>query len=169
MNKLILILCALLTLGCNRNRCPEGYQSEGDACVCPDGSFETRGNCRPLEANEYYGVSDSNCPCQDTMIMRVLVWNEQGFDWEVQRGTSWGRSTGTPRLIRNDTILPYPYNRVMGVNCDFSSAGSHITLGGFGIFSDSKDTLIFYLPVVPVVGPGSWENPKDTCRLVFHR
>jgi hypothetical protein len=103
------------------------------------------------------------------MIMRVLVWNEQGFDWEVQRGTSWGRSTGTPRLIRNDTILPYPYNRVMGVNCDFSSAGSHITLGGFGIFSDSKDTLIFYLPVVPVVGPGSWENPKDTCRLVFHR
>jgi hypothetical protein len=98
------------------------------------------------------------------MIMRVLVWNEQGFDWEVQRGTSWGRSTGTPRLIRNDTILGG-----MSLDCLYSDIGSHFTLGGFGIFSDSKDTLIFYSPVVPAFGPGNWENPKDTCRLVFHR
>lgn len=164
MNKKILIVVWLGILSCNKNKCPDGYFCQEDKCICPEGSFETYGVCRQLEDNEFYGVTDEHCPCQDSIIMRVTVWDNDKFKFETQRGFSWGKGGGPPYTIRNDTI--FPYTTIMGLHCRNTDVETYITLGGYGIISNSKDTLIFYVPIAPLIS--NWENP-DTCKIVFHK
>lgn len=165
MNKNIIIVIWLgILLSCNKNKCPDGYECQDDKCICPEGSFETYGVCRQLEANEFYGVTDENCPCQDSIILRVTVWNDDEFKFETQRGFSWGKGGGPPYSIRNDTI--FPYTSIMGLHCRDSGFDTYITIGGFATISKLKDTLTFYVPITPLVS--NWENP-DTCKIVFHK
>jgi hypothetical protein len=167
MNKKIIALAILaMLLSCNKNNCPDGYICQDDRCLCPDGSFETYGVCRPLQSNEYYGVTDQNCPCQDSIILRVTQWENGKFNFDTQRGNSWGRGY-TPRIIRNDTIFNSEGgdNPVLGIKCK-NVADIYKTIGGFGVISKSKDTITFYSPIVILTS--NWENP-DTCKIVFHR
>jgi hypothetical protein len=168
MNKNIIIIIWLgIILSCNKHKCPDGYECQDDKCVCPEGSFETYGICRQLEANEFYGVTDKHCPCQDSIILRVTLWNDDKFNFDIQRGTSWGRGI-VPREIRNDTIFPFGggNNSIIGFHCSNSSFDPYITLGGFATISETKDSLIFYVPITPLTS--NWENP-DTCIVVFHK
>lgn len=164
--KAMIILWLAITLSCNKNNCPDGYVCQEDKCICPAGSFETYGVCRPLEENEYYGVTDKDCPCQDSIILKVTLWENGKFNFDTQRGFSWARG-GVPRIIRNDSIFSSSggSNPILGLHCR-NSDNEYITIGGFATIVGSKDSIRFYVPIAPLVS--NWENP-DTCTIIFHK
>jgi len=163
--KVIIILWLGIILSCNKNNCPDGYICQDDKCICPAGSFETYGVCRPLEENEYYGVTDKDCPCQDSIILKVTLWENGKFNRDLQRGNSWTRGV-TPRDIINDTIISRGNNPILGLHCSAIGGGDFISIGGYCVISSDKKKITFYEPLVRLTS--NWENP-DTCKIVFHK
>jgi hypothetical protein len=154
----------LLMICCKKNTCPDGYVGRNDQCICPEGSVETYGNCRPLEENEYYGVLDEKCPCQDSMILKVTLWENNKFSGAIQRGTSWSYGGGKPATIVNDTI--FASTSALRIDCPAPGGGNYHGIGGFVVLAPDKSTITFYQPITPLLS--DWSK-RDTCKAVFRK
>ncbi len=156
--------------------CTEGFEEVNGNCECPQGKFRAYGFCRELQANEWYGVTES-CPCSDTIFFRITGISGDSASIRLNEGLIIDPPNPGWTLVNNNFMVRYialpdgdsiaPSSLPYGLPCNADNIGTAEFYELFyGKFSPSGDTLNMKIVFRDFQFPSII---KDSCFVLFHK
>lgn len=87
----------LMATSCKDDKCPDGFVSVNNTCICPEDKFEGNGMCRDLKPNEYF-ASLGHCACTGTVFAEIIERNDNGL--RIRFDLGWGFEENGCGLIK---------------------------------------------------------------------
>lgn len=164
---LIALLCLFLFSQCKKQRCPDGFVSVDNTCICPSDKFEGNGRCRNLKPNEYYAIAGQDCLCQDTFFMEILEKLHHPNRIRVRFDLGWATEEETIAYIETpggDSLTTEEYSVSFPVfNCTKDRIAYAQVFGKF-FDNDTKIRITLRYLLYP-----RFEEEIGRCQFVFRQ
>jgi hypothetical protein len=160
-----LVFFIFATASCKKNKCPEGFESVDDQCICPDNKFVGNGMCRDLKPNEYY-ASLAHCICTDTIFVEII--GRTDFDISMRFDLGWGfheTGCGLIKMLDGDSLYTTPNSTFNGdLACPINGKLANTQIFGKFIENDSKIRVTLKYMRYP-----DFEEELGSCEFVLHK
>lgn len=158
--------CAFFILfySCKKNKCPEGFVSMDNTCICPEGKFEGNGMCRELKPNEYY-ASLEHCICKDTIFFEIVERKSSMLRARLDLG--WGFQENYIALVSlpdGDSLFTESGAYTGELACPINGRLTNTQIFGKFIENDSKIRVTLKYMAYP-----SFEEEMGRCDFVLHK
>ncbi|MCW5924546.1 MAG: hypothetical protein KIS77_19670 [Saprospiraceae bacterium] len=162
---LFLLLAVLAFASCKKNKCPEGFNSVDDQCLCPDGKFVGNGMCRDLKPNEYY-ASLAHCACPDTIFVEIIERND--INLRVRFDLGWGyeeTGCGLIKMADGDSLYTTANSTFTSrLACPINGKLANTQIFGKFIENDTKIRVTLKYMRYP-----TFEEELGKCEFVLHK
>ena len=168
LSRILIVISSLLVIlsfACKKNKCPNGFESLGGDCICPDGKFEGKGMCRELKPNEYYASLD-HCLCPDTIFFEIRERNDHTITVRLDLG--WGYEENGASLIKlpdGDSLYTEEGWGYTGrLACPINVRTSYTQIFGKFIENDSKIRVTLKYMSFPL-----FDEELGKCVFILHK
>jgi len=155
----------LMAASCNDdNKCPDGYVSIDNSCICPDDKFEGNGICRDLKPNEYY-ASLGHCTCTDTVFVEIIERNDNHL--RVRFDLGWGfeeTGCGLIKMPDGDSLYTVAGEFTSRLACPIDNKLTNTQIFGKFIENDSKIRVTLKYMAYPDL-----EEELGRCDFILHK